>query len=429
MADRERISFPNKTNPLESGFIDNPKIRPGMHRAARQLQSAAFVDAMIELGWSDARRNRYHPIWLRDNCRCERCGDPAIGYRSLRLSALDLNLKPVTLTADPAGLDITWEDGHRSHYPAAWLDEYAYDDAARRARAFIAKPWDDALRRDPPSFDYRQVSADDEQLLGMLCQLRDHGICLVHGAPAEAGIVEALSRRFGFPQASNFGIVQDLVFNPEMRSIANDIKALKPHTDEPYRASPPGILLFHCIANDQTGAGSSTFVDGFEIAERLRAHDLQGFNALCNNSQPFRRHFADDVDLIAEFPLISVDEFGHLCGVRINDRVAAPAMIAPDQVEAYYRGLHYLLQQSEDPQLILHLTLKPGDIVIFDNHRVLHGRTDLTVNGQRWLQWVQVERGDFHSSLRILADRFGQARDARPLMKGAYGKSGNGAQT
>ena len=84
-------------------------------------------------------------------------------------------------------------------------------------------------------------------------------------------------------------------------------------------------------------------------------------------------------------------------------------------------GLHYLLRQSENPELKMHLTLQPGDIAIFDNHRVLHGRTDLTVDGKRWLQWVQIERGDFHSSLRILADRLGLARDARPLMRGAYG--------
>ena len=242
-------------------------------------------------------------------------------------------------------------------------------------------------------------------------------------------MVEALSLRFGFPQESNFGRVQDLVFNPQKRSIANDIKALKPHTDEPYRSSPPGILLFHCITNDQTGAGSSTFVDGFEIAERLRTHDAEGFYALCNNPQSFRRHFTDNVDLIAEFPVISLDEFGNLCGVRINDRVAAPARIAPDQIETYYRGLHYLLQQSEEPQLILHLTLKPGDIAIFDNHRVLHGRTDLTVDGERWLQWVQIERGDFHSSLRILADRLGLARDTRPMPRGAFGNTTSSRQT
>ena len=296
----------------------------------------------------------------------------------------------------------------------------------RASRAFKPEIWNDALRANPPHFNYSEIVDDDAKLLQLLQRVRDHGIFFLRGAPAEAGVVEALSRRFGFPQESNFGRVLDLVFNPAERSIGNDIKSLKPHTDEPYRASPPGILLFHCIANDQTGAGSSTFVDGFEIAERLRAHDPDGFYALCNNSSSFRRYFTDDVDLIAEFPIISLDEFSQLCGVRINDRVAAPPLIPADQVEVYYRGLHYLLQQSEDPELIMHLTLKPGDIAIFDNHRVLHGRTDLTVDGQRWLQWVQIERGDFHSSLRILADRLGLARDARPLMRGAYGNTTSG---
>ena len=216
--------------------------------------------------------------------------------------------------------------------------------------------------------------------------------------------------------------MQDLIFDPKRRSIAYDIKALKPHTDEPYRSAPPGIMLFHCVANDQTGAGASTFVDGFEIAEMLRARDGEGFDALCSNSQAFRRHFENDVDLISDFPVLSVDEFGNLCGVRINDRVAAPLSIRPEQVETYYRGLRYLLELSEDPAFALHLTLQPGDIAVFDNHRVLHGRTDLTVDGQRWLQWLAIKRGDFHSSLRIIADRLQQARDTNPMLKGAYGK-------
>jgi gamma-butyrobetaine dioxygenase len=398
-----------------------------MKSEARELQSAEISAGLVELCWKDNSRNRFHPIWLRDNCRCDDCGDPAIGYRSLRLTSLDLDLQPRAISFDPDRLDITWEDGHRSAYSAAWLGEYAYDDAARRARAFVPQPWNDALRREPPTCHFAEIDGDDATLLQLLQSLRDHGICFIRGAPAQAGVVEALARRFGFPQESNFGRVQDLVFDPAKRSIANSVKALKPHTDEPYRASPPGILLFHCIANDQTGAGSSTFVDGFEICARLRAEDPAGFNALCDNSQSFRRHFADDVDVIAEFPIISVDEFGHICGVRINDRVAAPLSIAPSQVETYYRGLQRLLRLSEDPAFMLHLTLQPGDIAIFDNHRVLHGRTDLTIDGRRWLQWVQIERGDFHSSLRILADRLGQARDANPLMKGAYGKGAGGA--
>jgi len=180
-------------------------------------------------------------------------------------------------------------------------------------------------------------------------------------------------------------------------------------------------MLFHCIQTDVTGGGSSIFLDGFEIAETLRTEDPEGFTSLTRNRQAFRRHFSDDVDLIAEFPVISLDEFDNICGVRINDRVAAPLSIPSGEIPVYYRGLRRLLELAEDSERMIRRSLQPGDIALFDNHRVLHGRTTLTVHGRRWLQWAQVERGDFHSTLRITADRLQIHRDALPLLRGAYG--------
>ena len=386
-----------------------------------KLKSVSFDNGLVELCWSDASSSFFHPLWLRDNCRCEFCGDPAIGYRNLRLTTLDLDCKPQDLEAEAERLSVTWQDKHLSVFSAAWLRAHTYDDALRAARVFKPSFWDQSFRDAPPRFDYAEIESSDEILWQALQQVRDHGICFLYNAPAEPGILEVFARRFGFPQESNFGRVQDLIFNPDKQSIAYDVKALKPHTDEPYRASPPGLLLFHCIANDQTGAGSSLFMDGFELAGRLRERDPGGFNALCNNAQAYRRHFAGEVDLIAEFPVLSVDEFGNLCGIRLNDRVAAPLSISSAQVTTYYRGLRALLELAEDDALMMKLTLQPGDIAIFDNHRILHGRSDLTINGERWLQWIQLERGDFHSSLRIIADRLGLARDINPLLRGAYG--------
>lgn len=93
-------------------------------------------------------------------------------------------------------------------------------------------------------------------------------------------------------------------------------------------------------------------------------------------------------------------------------------------VEDYDSVLHdvirRLLELAEDPRRMIKRILRPGDIVVFDSHRILHGRTTLTMKGRRWLQWVQVERGDFHSALRITTDRFGLDRDLSLLLRGAY---------
>ena len=115
-----------------------------------------------------------------------------------------------------------------------------------------------------------------------------------------------------------------------------------------------------------------------------------------------------------------MNEFNHIVGLRVDDRVAAPLSIESDVVPIYYRALKRLLELTEDESRMVKRVLKPGDIAVFDNHRILHGRTRLQFKGRRWLQWAQLERGDFYSKMRILSDELGLPRDASPYLRGAY---------
>jgi gamma-butyrobetaine dioxygenase len=124
--------------------------------------------------------------------------------------------------------------------------------------------------------------------------------------------------------------------------------------------------------------------------------------------------------LQAEFPVISLDEFGSLAGVRINDRVAAPLSIARQHVVPFYRAYRRLLELTGRADLTIARTLQPGDVAIFDNHRILHGRTGFDLKGPRWLRWAQIERGDFFSTLRVLEDKLGAPREDRRMLRGAY---------
>lgn len=390
--------------------------------SAIHLSDIEATDVGLSVRWSDENVSFFHHIWLRDNCRCPACGEPSTGRRKLRLSGIPKEIIAVSATIDRDDiLTINWPDGHQSSYAGAWLKTYTYNEDARKERIFSPPIWTEETRQNPPILSFGDVQQDLATFREMLHCLRDYGICFLHNAPSKDGTLEELASRIGPIQESNFGRVQDMVVDRAERGIANDVDALKPHTDEPYRASPPGIMLFHCIQTDVTGGGSSIFLDGFEIAETLRTEDPEGFTSLTRNRQAFRRHFSDDVDLIAEFPVISLDEFDNICGVRVNDRVAAPLSIPSGEIPVYYRGLRRLLELAEDSERMIRRSLQPGDIALFDNHRVLHGRTTLTVHGRRWLQWAQVERGDFHSTLRITADRLQIHRDALPLLRGAYG--------
>lgn len=387
-----------------------------------QIAAVKISGATISITWSDDATSTFHSVWLRDNCRCDLCGEPVIGRRTSRLTDFPLAIKPVDATAEtPQSLFVVWDNGgHESRYDADWLREHAYDtDNGRKSKRYKPILWDNGFLKTPPTVSSDHV-ATDQGLFEALKHVRNYGLCFVTGGSSEVGQLEPFAERFGYLLENNFGRVQDLKIDPSKRSIANSFEALPLHTDEPYRASPPGILMFHCVQVDPERGGKSQFLDGFKVATILKAEDPEGFNALVQNRQSWRRHFEGDVDVSAQFPMIALDDFGDVVGFRFNDRVAAPLSMPSDRVEAYYRGYRRLIELTADPAYIIDRRLQPGDIAIFDNHRVLHGRAAFSVRSERFLQWASVKRGDLYSSLRILSDRLGIDREDGIMPQGAY---------
>ena len=65
---------------------------------------------------------------------------------------------------------------------------------------------------------------------------------------------------------------------------------------------------------------------------------------------------------------------------------------------AAWRALARLMR---DPELVVTTRLSEGDIVIFNNRRVLHGRTAFETTHERHLQGCYLERDGLMSSLRV----------------------------
>ncbi len=351
--------------------------------------------------WRDDHCSRFHYIWLRDNCRCAACGDPVRGEKRLRVVDIPAAVKPRSIQLDHAGrLDVTWQsDGHKSRYESGWLRRHCYSVSERERRRRRPVLWDGVIMRQLPGMDYGAVLSDAAGRLRLLDHLRDYGICLVRDVPPRPGELESFSSSFGPMAETDAGAVFEIVVQHEeaSHSVANLTRDLMPHTDDSYRETVPGVIFFHCLDVADDESGRSIFVDGFQIAEVLRREAPSAFDLLTRYAAPFRRR-TGNIDMEACGPLIKVADDGRVTGVRINNLFAAPFALPEAVVEPYYMAYRQLMRLYMDRRYWITERLRSGDLMIFDNHRLLHGRTAISGhNLRRHLRYCSVARDYLYS--------------------------------
>ncbi len=102
--------------------------------------------------------------------------------------------------------------------------------------------------------------------------------------------------------------------------------------------------------------------------------------------------------------MIDCDEHGKPVIIRFNNWIRDTLRIAHDEVEGFYRAYRRLWRLLRDPRYLLRFRLEPGQMLAFDNLRVLHGREAFDPNtGYRRLQGAYLDRDLVGSRLRVLA--------------------------
>jgi gamma-butyrobetaine dioxygenase len=142
-------------------------------------------------------------------------------------------------------------------------------------------------------------------------------------------------------------------------------------------------------------------VDGFCVANALRDREPDKFKLLA--TIPVRFRFSDkDTELEAEVTLISLSPRGEVVAVRLNGPTALPFDIDPDLMEPYYDAYRTFGLMLESPEFQIRFKLDPGDLYIFENARVMHGRTGFSGEGKRHLQGCYADRDGLYSRLAVL---------------------------
>lgn len=375
-----------------------------------QILDVAVDGRRVTVGWGDGHESRFHAIWLRYNCECEACGATTSGIRHLKLTDIPADIEPASAALDGAGrLALAWPpDGHATVYDAAWLRAHCYSGAERARRRFAPRLWGPEIADALPEQDWDAVRGEAGHLR-MLEQVRDYGFAVIRGAPADTAATDAITDLVGVVRVTNYGSIYDFIAKPEPLVKGDTGARLEPHTDEPYRHWPPAITFFHVIEASADAGGRSIVVDGFRVGEQLRAREPAAFDLLSRVPQPFHRLLDGERDFRSSARIFSLDEGGAIAGFRLLDRATAPLDAHEDLIEPYFAALRALLERLYDEAEQLLITLTPGDVLIFNNQRVLHGRTAFDrVAGGRFIRSCHVDLDEFHSRLRMLQRRLGR---------------------
>ncbi|MGI9624046.1 MAG: TauD/TfdA family dioxygenase, partial [Acidimicrobiales bacterium] len=322
--------------------------------------------------------------WARDACRCDSCRDPATGQHLIDVSDLaGWRLEKTTTAADVRIATVVSDEGevHRCLIPK---EPAATSDPLVMWGAELAVP---------------THSEHDLDIAGLSADVTRFGIAVVTGLAEQEGAVLEFAGRLGFVRETNYGRMFDVVDQADANNLAYTSLGLPLHTDNPYREPVPTVQILHCI-NSPVSGGRSRFADGFAAASDLQTEFPNDFRTLSRTPVLFR--FVDPanaVDLRASRPLIEVSATGRIEAVNVNHRSMEP----PEPVSSttnFYTAYRRFRDLIDSPTSVVERPLGPGELVIFDNRRVLHGRSSFRGGSGRHLQGCYVDMDAIRSLAR-----------------------------
>jgi gamma-butyrobetaine dioxygenase len=356
----------------------------------------------------EERRYYFNYLWLRDNCATS--WSPVTRDRVFDVFSQPEDLRPADARLDGSTLIVEWGfDGHVSRYDVNWLVDWSTSPGEDDPASVTQQRWfaDHRLGR----FTHQGVIDDLALRERFMRSLLADGAILVEGVPdTDAGITE-LAETIGIVRSTFSGVYFDVMAKPDPMGIAYTAEALEPHTDSPCEDTPPGIQLLHCRVNTTTG-GESTLVDGAAVAEELRSTHPDDFDILASTSIPFRFQHRG-LDMRARQRVIEVDDRGVVTGVTISQHMAGVFDLDQELLDRFYPAFCRFGRLLREPRFVVRFTLRAGDCMIFDNHRIVHGRLAYDKRtGERHLRGCYTDRGELRSKYRTLL-RDSQRADPR----------------
>ncbi|OCF43105.1 hypothetical protein I317_03074 [Kwoniella heveanensis CBS 569] len=356
-------------------------------------------------------------------------------------------------------LSVTWyptpDTQHMQHVPVWKLRALAdplLGDGVYRHPAFQRKLWDNATITQSPNLriPFSEVQTRSPQtMFKLLEQLQVYGLVVIEGVPTDpTGDKDCWLRKvagyIGEIRNTFYGETWNVKSVKQSKNVAYTDLDLGLHMDLLYFSSPPRFQALHCLRNRVNG-GMSYFVDSFQVAFDLPPHI---FNTLTkhkipyvyNNDNHFLRYrhpvlsnlsvsnphaavnwsppFRDIGQAIIFRPTPTATAAGGADAdavatgdapsrtnrrtARLSSRSSARGYAEVSNVDAaqmeekVYKAIAEFERRLAEEKYKHSFTMKEGDLVLFDNRRVLHARTAFhdKTDAEREQQGIQVVEGE-----------------------------------
>ena len=347
-------------------------------------------------------KKEIHPFWLRERVNGDNFVDKGTQQRLFDPTELEENIKIKSSIISDDYLEITFNDGaHTKLAIQTILKEFSNINDVK----FIQKiKWDSSLKN-LNNFEFNENFFEDEEMYNALVNFYQYGFVIFKKVPTKNNFIVNFANSIGSIRRTNFGEFFNVRSKPNPNDLAYTSLPLAPHTDNPYRNPVPCIQILHCIENEVSG-GLSTLVDGFTVTEQLKKDFPDYYKILTEIKVRFQ--FVDQSIILEDWAqMIQLDEQGEFKQVRFSPRLDFVPLMDKAKLDLYYTARKKISELYNSDNFRIEFKFQPGDLLMIDNYRLLHGRTTYNANeGNRFLQGCYIDYDSTEGRLKHLKRKF-----------------------
>ena len=351
---------------------------------------------------NDGEKKEIHPFWLRERVNGDRFVDTKTKQRLFDPTQIQENIKINDINLSKDFLEVTFNDGASTKLSIQELiEEFSNNDFIKLIKKV---EWDSSLD-DLNIFKFKENFFEKEEMYNALVSFYKYGFVIFKDVPTKDNFLINFANAIGSVRRTNFGEFFNVRSKPNPNDLAYTSLPLAPHTDNPYRNPVPCIQILHCIENNVQG-GLSTLVDGFTVTEKLKKDFPKYYKILSEVKVRFQ--FVDQSVVLEDWAeMIRVDENGEFKQVRFSPRLDFVPLLDLDKLELYYIARKKISELYNSDKYRIQFKLSPGDLLMMDNYRLLHGRTAYDSNeGDRFLQGCYIDYDSTDGKLKHLKRKF-----------------------